>query len=285
MTARDGSAIVAKYRAGEISAAIALMELLILLEDPNEVGKVVRATDDASLARLFEENAPGCARIAGMLASGMDSSAPAASTDEGIAFCTRLFDYSVQESEEASVALYSLGSPEILAQATGEIVAWLERRNVLGPSRRVLQIGCGIGRLERALAPRVAEAYGIDVSSKMIEAARRRCAGIANVKLEVTSGRDLSAFEDGRFEVVYAVDSFPYLVQSGMELVRLHFAEAARVLTPGGDFIILNFSYGGLARDKAAVRALGAAGGFDALIDGETPFRLWDGAAFHLRRR
>ncbi len=44
-----------------------------------------------------------------------------------------------------------------------------------GPSARVLDFGCGVGRLTAPLARRHAAALGLDVSPDMIDLARRRC--------------------------------------------------------------------------------------------------------------
>ena len=294
--------IVARYLAGDLSPQVALMQMVIACEDAGAVRRAVdevtaeadahsRATDAIirdrvdALTRLVVENETGCGRIAQMLRSDIDHARPARTVEEGLAHVERLFDWSVGQSEEASVALYSLGSPEILAQATAEIVARLDAWGLLGPDRRVLQIGCGIGRFERALAPRVREAHGIDVSAGMVRVAQRRCAGLANVVLAKSSGRDLGMYPDERFDLVYAVDTFPYLVQSGRALVERHFAEAHRVLRAGGELVILNYSYGDdAAADRAAVRALAGAHGFAVVLDGERAFELWDGAAWRLRK-
>ncbi len=92
-------------------------------------------------------------------------------------------------------------------------------------------------------------------------------------------------FRDGSFDVVLAVDSFPYLVQSGTSVVETHVAEAARVLSPGGDLLILNFSYrGDPDQDRADMRRLGPPFGFKLLRDGARAFTLWDGLAFHLAK-
>ena len=165
-------------------------------------------------------------------------------------------------------------------------MALLADWGVLGRDRRVLQIGCGIGRFERALANRVAEAHGVDISAEMVRAARRRCAGLANVHLEKSSGRDLALYEAAeRFELVYAVDTFPYLVQSGPALVDRHFAEAHRVLVPGGDFAIFNYSYrDDLAADRADVERLAERHGFALLVDGDRPFALWNGAVWRMKK-
>ena len=45
-----------------------------------------------------------------------------------------------------SVALYSLADPRLLAEATQEMVGLIVGLDLLKPERRVLEIGCGIGR-------------------------------------------------------------------------------------------------------------------------------------------
>jgi predicted TPR repeat methyltransferase len=217
---------------------------------------------------------------------GDPSQTPAPSSpDEALAGVERLFDWGVQQNEEASVALYSLGSPEILRRATAEVVTFLETLGLVGPERVILQIGCGIGRFEEALAPRVSEAHGVDISIGMVDAARRRCAGLSNVHLKKTDGKSLRDHTDAGFHLVYAVDSFPYLVQSGDALVEMHFREAARVLRGHGHLLILNYSYrSDPDRDREDIQRFGHANQFDILIDGEQPFNLWDGRAWLLRK-
>ena len=154
---------------------------------------------------------------------------------------------------------------------------------VLGVDCDALDLGCGIGRFEQALAPHLRWITGIDLSSNMIAAARTRCAGIPNVTLAECSGRDLSMFEDDRFSLLLSVDAFPYLYQSGMTLVEAHFREARRVLRARGHLVILEFSYrGNLALDCADVDRLASAWGFNVRVRGSRPFSLWDGAAFRL---
>jgi ubiquinone/menaquinone biosynthesis C-methylase UbiE len=288
---------------GAMSPAVALMQLLISTEDAVEVRAMVdevteraallsRATDSLlrdrvdELTQLLVENEPGCEKIAEMLRANVDSPEPAPSIEEGIAFCERLFDWSVQQSEEASVALYSLGNAQILERATREVIAQLEVWNIISQKRVVLDIGCGIGRITSELAPRVQEVHGIDVSSKMIDAALRRCAPLSNVRLLKGTGRDLHELADASFDAAIAVDTFPYLLQSGPDLVARHFAEARRVLRPGGDFVILNYSYrGDDDADIADIRRMAAENGFEVIVCGERPFGVWDGLAFHLRAR
>jgi len=59
-----------------------------------------------------------------------------------------------------------------------------------------------------------------------------------------------------------------------------------RVLKPGGDFVILNFSYGeDESADESTVRKLAGRHSFKTIAAGERPFSLWDGVAFHLRKK
>jgi hypothetical protein len=84
---------------------------------------------------------------------------------------------------------------------------------------------------------------------------------------------------------VYAVDTFPYVHELGPELVRSYVSETARVLRPGGDLAILNFSYrDDPGEDAREIEALAAEYGFAVRVSGARPFRTWDGVAFHLQR-
>jgi SAM-dependent methyltransferase len=282
---------LARCEAGLTSRAVALMELLIETEDTDAAAASLRAHAATSpvaagILELLESKAEGAARVAAMLRSGMDCPPVDATAEEGIEFCRRLFDWSVGESEEASVALYSLGDASILAAATAEIVEWLDGEDALGLDRDVLDIGCGIGRMEVALAGRVRAILGTDVSPEMLGRARVRCAGLSNVQLATATGRDLATHPSESFDLVIAVDVFPYLVQSALSLAATHVSEAGRVLRPGGQLVILNFSYRGKEEeDVADVTRFAAAAGLDVLVGGVRPFTLWDGLAFRLRRR
>jgi SAM-dependent methyltransferase len=281
--------VVARCEAGEISPPMALMELLMLTQDADAVGAFVhelggRSSAAAALRDLFHHHESGCRRIAAMLQSGVDRPPQGASIDEGVAFCRTLFDWSVQQSEAASVALYSLGSPELLSAATAEIVELLRSYGLLQPHHAVLDLGCGAGRIEAALAGEVRHIHGVDVSGEMVAAARRHTAALPNVSIAQSSGLDLQPLPASSFDLVLAVDSFPYVVQAGWELAVAMFREAARVLRPGGELLILSFSYrGDRARDRRDVRALAEQHGFALLIDGELPFRLWNGDVYRMR--
>lgn len=280
--------------ADDISPFIALSRLLLALGGTAETADLLavaaqrwgRPLDPRlrEMASLLNDHREGCERVAEMLREHPDPkmSAP---PEEVVATFRRFFDRSVTRNEEASVAAYSLGDSGILSRAAEEVVARFAEWGLLGPERTTLEIGCGIGRMQAALSPHVAEAHGIDISPNMIAAARRRCAGLPNVFLTVSSGRDLADFPAERFDLVYAVDSFPYVHQAGPAVVETHFHEAARVLRPGGEFVILHFSYRDSTQaDRNEVRKLCRAAGFTLVMNGAQPFKLWDGVAFRMRK-
>jgi 2-polyprenyl-3-methyl-5-hydroxy-6-metoxy-1,4-benzoquinol methylase len=281
---------------GNASPPITLARLLLALDDVGEVESLLErvlgagkagTTPVDEIARLLRAHRLGCEDAAAILHEHPDPEAHPANADDEIAACRRFFDRAVARNELASVAAYSLGDPEILDACTAEVVALLESWGLLsGESRghRSLEIGCGIGRIQAVLAPRLAETHGIDISPKMIDAARRRCAGLPNVHLSCCSGRDLDGFADASFDLVLAIDSFPYLFQAGFPLVTAHVREVARVLRPGGDLVIFNFSY--RDRPDADRRDLGRLAerfGFEVLQADENPFRIWDALVYHLR--
>jgi SAM-dependent methyltransferase len=281
---------------GGLSPEVALVRLLIANREPcalrsalDAAARRVHRDDEARdavtrITALLDAHPEGGALVLRIL--GEERAADGTrSPEEELQRCRHLFDRVVRESAEASVALYSLGNPKLLDAATREVVQLLEQLAVLGPERHLLEIGCGIGRFEQALAGRVAGITGIDIAPRMIEAARTRCAGLPNVRLIETSGRDLSAFPSGAFDTVLAIDAMPYVHRVGPALVATHFAEVARLLRAGGDFVILNLSYrGDLGLDREDARRLAEAVGLSVVRNGTVDLRLWDGATFHLRK-
>jgi SAM-dependent methyltransferase len=271
---------------------VALMHLLLRAHDAREAGLAIdtalRATkrNRSALTRVHDvaelwHRHPGAWNA--VRAGAVEHSTLHAAPDRALRYWAEIYDRLVRTSQEASVALYSLGSPELLQAATAEVAAYLRRFGLLRPAHKALDLGCGIGRMLEVLAPEVGLAVGVDISAGMVRHAKARCRRLANVVVVRGSGRDLSAFADASFDLVLAVDVFPYIYNAGLELVWRNLAEAARVLIPGGTLVILNFSYRCAAEaDRADLGRLADATGFDIIQNGTRPFEFWDGLAFVL---
>jgi SAM-dependent methyltransferase len=279
--------------AGALPPNVALMQLFGAAADPEQARAALsEAVRDASASEadrlrtmldLWNRNPHSFAAVKTML-SEMDHT-PASQGDGAVQYWASAFDRAASVSAATGVALYSLGNEELLAQATAEIVAWMEARALLTRESVVLDLGCGAGRMLSPVAERVRTVVGIDVSERMLQVAQRTLASRRNAHAMRTSGKDLQAFRNGSFDLVYAVDSFPYLVHAGEDLAKLHFREARRVLRPNGSFVLFNFAYDRDANaSRRSVSALASDVGFAVVIDGERPFQLWDGLAFHLLR-
>jgi SAM-dependent methyltransferase len=278
MNAAPDDALAAFLR-GEISAEIALMRLLLAFGSAPMVLAHLQAAGQPELLKVLQTHGEGFVRTGALVEAGL--------ADErcSVASIRAQFDAAVRLAPEASVALYSLGSADTLDRMTAEIVALLHDCSLLGPGVAVLDIGCGIGRVARALAPHVAAITGIDVSPAMIAEARQRCRDLADVDFAVCGGADLGDFAGRRFGLILAVDAFPYLVAAGDEIAARHVADAAALLDPGGTLAILNYSYRcDLDCDRADVAELAARHGFVVERNGTRDFALWDGATFLLRK-
>jgi ubiquinone/menaquinone biosynthesis C-methylase UbiE len=196
----------------------------------------------------------------------------------------QVFDEAAALSPEAAVALYSLGNPLLLERITAELVDRMAEWHLLQPGCCVLDLGCGSGRIAKAIAPKVAAVMAIDCSERMAQVTRAATRGMGNVSVVRSDGTGLGCVRECSFDSVLAVDSFPYLVEA--DLAHEHLREIARVLRPRGHLLIMNYSYRErLAGDRAEVALLAEANGFDVLRNGTADLSLWDGHAFLLRKK
>src|SRR5438128_9363365 len=71
----------------------------------------------------------------------------------------------------------------------------------LDPGRmKVLEIGCGAGRLTRALSALFGEVHAVDVSGEMVAKARVALAGRPNAFVYQNNGQDLAILGDRQFD-------------------------------------------------------------------------------------
>lgn len=145
----------------------------------------------------------------------------------------RLAEFGVPASEITSEHLKEVDEFHI-----GGAEATLALLDPLGirPGTRILDIGCGIGGPARLMAERYgADVTGIDLTPAFVETARRLTEAVGlSARFVAGSAFDLP-FEAGSFELAT-------LLHVGMNLPDKPqlFAEAARVLAPGGTFAVFD---------------------------------------------
>ncbi len=108
-----------------------------------------------------------------------------------------------------------------------EATAFIRYRDDL-VNRRVLDMGCGAGRLAVFLQSLVARYTGFDISPYMVEHCRREFGG----DFFEADMRDLSLFDNASFDTLLAVSNLFDAVSHEDRLKVL--AEVRRLLTPGG---------------------------------------------------
>ena len=68
----------------------------------------------------------------------------------------------------------------------------------------MLELGCGVGRMTKALARRFRSVHATDVSPEMVVQGRSLCPELNNVTWEVSDGFDLSTIPDGSLDFAFS---------------------------------------------------------------------------------
>jgi len=96
---------------------------------------------------------------------------------------------------------------------------------------RILELGCGVGRIGHLLAPKVAHWEGADISANMLGVARQRLAAHRNVGFTELVRTSLAPIADASMDKAYSVAVF---IHMDKEDFYLYLEELARVVKPGG---------------------------------------------------
>lgn len=99
---------------------------------------------------------------------------------------------------------------------------------------RVLEIGCGVGRVTQALADVFGEVYGVDVSGEMIRQAKTALSGRRNVHLFQNNGKDLAVLGNVRFDFAFSYIVFQHIPSRAV--IESYVRAVRRLLRPGGLF-------------------------------------------------
>src|SRR3954451_2092969 len=102
----------------------------------------------------------------------------------------------------------------------------------IGPDEEVVDIGCGVGRMTRALSGRVRRVYGVDVSSEMLARAKQSNPDLTNVEWVHGDGQTLGVLGDASVDGCFSHVVFQHLPDPEMTLSYVR--DMGRVLRPGG---------------------------------------------------
>jgi SAM-dependent methyltransferase len=138
-------------------------------------------------------------------------------------------------------------------------------------SMRIVEIGCGAGRLTKALAALFGEVHAVDVSPEMIRLATEEVGALPNVRLYVNNGADLSALPASSFHFAFSFLVFQHVPQQ--VIIESYVREVHRVLVPGalfkfqvegGPSLGLGGTWHGVSFSEPELRAMAMRCGFEA---------------------
>ena len=122
--------------------------------------------------------------------------------------------------------------------AEADKIQRLLRVGAIAPGQRILEPGCGTGRLTAVLATAVGDTgsvVALDISARMVQAARERLAGRANVQVLHTALEDFRGAAR-RFDRIVCHQVFPHFDDPAVAVRRM-----ADLLAPSGLVVIAHF--------------------------------------------
>ena len=95
----------------------------------------------------------------------------------------------------------------------------------------VLEIGCGAGRVTRALAQVFGQVYGVDISGEMVRQARAALADLPNVHIFQNNGKDLAVLGKTHFDFAFSSIVFQHI--PSREVIESYVRDVHRLLRRG----------------------------------------------------
>lgn len=99
---------------------------------------------------------------------------------------------------------------------------------------RVLEIGCGAGRVTRALARVFGEVHACDISPEMVRLATAAVSDCPNAFIYRNSGRSVDVLSHLRFDFAYSMCVFHHV--SSLEVIESYLRSVHSLLEPGALF-------------------------------------------------
>jgi len=141
--------------------------------------------------------------------------------------------------DQAKLHVIGVTDEDALRTTGEETVRFLQESVGIRKDDVVLEIGCGIGRVGKVVAPLCRKWIGCDVASNMLSLAAERLRDSPNVELTEISGYDLRGVPDASVDVVYSTVVFMHLEPWDRYNYIL---EGFRVLRPDGRIYVDNIN-------------------------------------------
>lgn len=139
-------------------------------------------------------------------------------------------------SAESAISAVDGSQSEEVVQHTGRwSAAQVKAALNIGQDDDVLELGCGIGRIGRELAPLCKSWTGVDISENMIDFASQRLTGQTNVTFHKLNRTSLDMLEDNSIDKAYSIAVFCHMDK---EDLYLYMQELNRVVRPGGTIFV-----------------------------------------------
>ena len=150
-----------------------------------------------------------------------------AQADPLYAICT---DPRKQNRQWSKEELFATGRQEVavVLGCIGQLGVSVDRKSP------VLDFGCGVGRLTRALAEHFPECWGMDISPTMINLAREFNHDVPRCRFVLNEKDRLESCEDNYFGFIYTSIVLQHIAA---KYAIQYIVELIRVLKPGGVFV------------------------------------------------
>lgn len=194
--------------------------------------------------------------------------------------------WSAQDETEAKLLIYNTDSEKSFDEGGRRDADRL--RAYFDEKSSVLDLGCGIGRVARFVAPDCRQLWAVDISERMLEFASKRMAHLDNITYLHSTDVEMAAVPSGSIDLAY---SFLVLQHLEREDAFLVLEELRRVLKPDGTLFLtfpnllsdeylasfINYAHSGASREPGRARVytpqevarILPAAGFTAEIEGD----------------